>query len=213
MSKEIRNVVITGLVLLLVIVCIVYWAKQQKDAVGQKQAEISALEAQIKQAEKTAAEKADLEKELKKLEGNLSHYITILPSPEVATKENLMRLVQEKCERSQFRVERYVTKGKAKKSTAKTKSKGKKGTGGGFQEIPLTLDATGTFEQYLRFLNSLERHESFLRVNSFNCRAPSAPEINVEDGTEIWPLKISLTLSTFRYEAGKGAGPKKKVAK
>ena len=78
----------------------------------------------------------------------------------------------------------------------------KKGKGGGFREIDVSLRANGTFEQFLRFLNSLERHESFVRVNSFTCTPPGRAEVD-DEGQETWPLRIALNISTFRYDSGK----------
>ena len=203
MNKETQVVLITGLVFVVMTGIALYYVNGRIEMRKAREGEIAQIKQEIAKAEAVIAKKEELEKELESLERNLSHYITILPSPEVATKESLMRLVQEKCERSQFVLERFVlNKAKAARGAGK-KSKKKKKDAGGFQEIALTLDANGTYEQFLRFLNSLERHESFLRVNTFRCQADPKPKINEEDGTVSWPLTISLNLSTFRYEAGK----------
>ena len=205
MNKETQVVLITGLVFVVMTGIALYYVNGRIEMRKAREGEIAQIKQEIAKAEAVIAKKEELEKELESLERNLSHYITILPSPEVATKESLMRLVQEKCERSQFVLERFVLD-KAAGAPARGRGRAapkKKGGGGGFQEIALTLDANGTYEQFLRFLNSLERHESFLRVNTFRCQADPKPKINEEDGTVSWPLTISLNLSTFRYEAGK----------
>lgn len=205
MNKETQVVLITGLVFVVMTGIALYYVNGRIEARKAREADIATIKQDIAKAEAVIAKKEELEKELDSLERNLSHYITILPSPEVATKESLMRLVQEKCERSQFVLERFVLNtggaaaGRGRRGAAPKRKKG----AGGFQEIALTLDANGTYEQFLRFLNSLERHESFLRVNTFRCQAEPKPRVNEEDGTVSWPLTISLNLSTFRYEAGK----------
>tara|TARA_B100000965_G_scaffold356862_1_gene335098 strand:- start:3528 stop:4136 length:609 start_codon:yes stop_codon:yes gene_type:complete len=201
-NKETQVVLITGLVFVVMTGIALYYVNGRIEARKAREQDIATIKQDIAKAESVIAKKEELEKELDSLERNLSHYITILPSPEVATKESLMRLVQEKCERSQFVLERFVLND-AKAAARGAKAPKKKKDGGGFQEIGLTLDANGTYEQFLRFLNSLERHESFLRVNTFRCEAEPKPRINEEDGTVSWPLTISLNLSTFRYEAGK----------
>jgi hypothetical protein len=202
MSKELQVVLLTGLVFLVMTGVAGYYVSGRVEAVKKRENDIKTIQAEVDKAKKIASKKRkdELEKEKESLESNLSHYITILPSPQVASKERLMRLVQEKCDRSQFILERFRLT-KKRKSAKKAKPSKKKKKSGGFQEVPLTLDANGTYEQFLRFLNSLERHESFLRVNTFRCEAEEKPTLDAE-GNVTWPLTISLTLSTFRYEAG-----------
>lgn len=201
MNKETQVVLITGLVFVVMTGIALYYVNGRIEARKAREQDIATIKQDIAKAESIIAKKEELEKELDSLERNLSHYITILPSPEVATKESLMRLVQEKCERSQFVLERFVLGGGSSAVRGRGGAGAAKKGGGGFQEIGLTLDANGTYEQFLRFLNSLERHESFLRVNTFRCEADPKPKVNEEDGTVSRPLTISLNLSTFRYEA------------
>ena len=56
------------------------------------------------------------------MRANLSNYIKILPSGDVATDEELIRLVQEKSERSQFGVSQVTVERKKEKGTAKGKA-------------------------------------------------------------------------------------------
>src|SRR5688500_9938489 len=125
--------------------------KDFADQVGKK------LDEDIKKLDAKVQTQDTLNAELENLKTNFGQYVKILPSPEIATQERLMELVQDKSERSQFQITSFVQKPEAK---------GKKATKSAFREIEITLNATGTFEQFLRFLNSLERHESFIRVNS-----------------------------------------------
>ena len=107
-------------------------------------------------------------------------------------------------ERTQFQLANYGVK----KQGGGRKKRKKKGASSGFREIGVSLKAGGTYEQFLRFLNSLERHESFVRVNNFTCSPPRVATVD-DEGQETWPLKISLNVSTFRYDSGKKKGKKK----
>ena len=108
MNKETQVVLITGLVFVVMTGIALYYVNGRIEARKAREQDIATIKQDIAEAESVIAKKEELEKELDSLERNLSHYITILPSPEVATKESLMRLVQEKCERSQFVLERFV---------------------------------------------------------------------------------------------------------
>jgi Tfp pilus assembly protein PilO len=198
MGKEMKTVGIFALIFLVLAVVASFFVKSTMDKVSQRNAAIDDLNNKILKAQKIAAKEESLEKELANLQENLKHYVQILPSPEVATQEELMKLVQQNCERAQFDLGTYRV-AKTRKSSGGKKRRHKKV--GGFQEIAVSLSATGTFEQFLRFLNALERHETFLRVNSFTCNAPTKPKVDA-DGNETWPLKISINVSTFRYDLG-----------
>ncbi len=196
MTKEIKTVLIFGLIFTVLAGCAFYFVSETKAKKEAKEAEIEALNTEIAGLEKQAAQEEGLIEELDSLKVNFAQYVKILPSPEVATEERLLSMLQEKSERSQFSLGDFVQKkDRAKRSS---KKRGKKKKGGGFREVDVTLKADATFEQFLRFLNSLERHESFLRVNSFTCMAPQKAEVD-DEGKETWPLQITLNISTFRY--------------
>lgn len=199
MPKELKTVGIFALIFLVLAIVALFFVNNTMDQVAEKEQKILDLEGEIAKNEKIAAKEEGLEKELKNLQENLRHYVTILPSPEVATQEELMRLVQQNCERAQFDLGSYsVREAKKRGGGGKKKKKKKKG---GFAEISVSLNARGTYEQFLRFLNALERHETFLRVNSFSCSAPSEA-VKDDEGNDTWPLQISLQVSTFRYDLG-----------
>ena len=195
MTKEIKTVLIFGLIFSVLAACAFYFVNETKKKKDAKALEITALKTEIASLAKQAALEEGLAQELESLKLNFAQYVKILPSPEVATEEILLSMLQEKSERSQFGLQDFQEKKSRAKPTSKKRGKKKSG---GFKEIDITLKANATFEQFLRFLNSLERHESFLRINSFTCNAPQKPEVD-EEGKETWPLKISLNISTFRY--------------
>jgi hypothetical protein len=165
-----------------------------------KEGEQKKLEGEIDTLQKKVNTHDTLAAELENLKVNFAQYIKILPSPEIATHENLMTLIQDKAERSEFKVTNFVLKPKGEKRG------GGKGAAtapkAAFEEIEITMNGEGTFEQLLRFLNSLERHESFIRVNSFNTSNASDEAVLDEEGKETWPLKIALNISTFRFTGG-----------
>lgn len=196
MSKEMRTVGIFAGIFAVLAMVAGYFVNDTMTQVDQKKTEIEALNGEIASLDKEAKQHDALVEELDSLRQNFAQYVKILPSPEVATQERLMELLQEKSERAQFTASRFTLKEAADKA-----AKGRGGGGGGFLEIDVTLSAEATYEQFLRFLNSLERHESFLRVNSFSCSAASRAVVDAE-GRETWPLTIALNISTFRYESG-----------
>lgn len=205
MGKETRSVVIAGVFSLLAVLGTLWYVNEQSKKVDERKTAIAELEETIKALQKEASERDALQEELANLRANLSQYVKILPSPEVATEERLLELVHEKCERSQFELKRYIKKPPPRKAAAPARGKkapAKAAAPGGFQEIGLTLQAEGTYEQFLRFLNSLERHESFLRVNSFTCQAAAGGRGADLPTEEAMQLAITLDVSTFRYDAG-----------
>lgn len=194
MPKETKTVLIFGIIFAVLAGFAYFFVNETQVKLDEKKAENAALTDEIAALQKEADLEDALIVELESLKVNFKEYVKILPASEVATEERLLAMLQEKCERTQFGLGNYTAK--KPKRGAKKKRKG-----GGFKEIDVTLRATGTFEQFLRFLNALERHESFLRVNSFACTAAAQPERD-EDGKETWPLTITLNISTFRYESG-----------
>jgi len=200
MAKEMKTVAVFAGVFLVMAMVAGYFVYNTSDEVAVKAQEIDVLKNELAALKKEADQHDELVIELDSLKANLAQYVKILPSPEVATSERLMELVQEKVERAQFQLDSYRTDPKKGGAPAARPGPGRAGASG-FKEIEVSLNAVGTYEQFLRFLNSLERHESFLRVNSFSCLTGARATVG-EDGAEIYPLTISLNVSTFRYESG-----------
>lgn len=192
MNKEMRSALVVFLVFAVMAGIFGYQAYTMSEEKDRLLGEIGALNTEIDGLKAKVARLPELKKELEDIELNLANYIKILPSPEVATEERLLELVQEKRERAQLSPTSMTTRGG--KST-------KAGSKSGFREIDVTINAQATFDQFLRFLNALERNETFLRVNSFSCTVEA--QTDSEEAAEIYPLNIVLNLSTFRYEAGK----------
>jgi len=200
MNRETKTTAIAAALMIVGAVLLLYFINDTSEKRDAKEAENTALETEIQGLEAKVATTESLQNELDVLRVNFAQYIKILPSEQVATEERLMEMLQDKSERSQFQITEFVRKQGAGRGGAGAPG-APPNKNGGFQEIDVTLTAKSSFEQFLRFLNALERHESFVRVNSFNTTAPVDPEIDA-DGNEKWPLTITLNISTFRFEAG-----------
>lgn len=195
MNKDTKTLAITIVVFLAGALAEGYYINEVMTEIEVKQAEITTLQGEISGLQEKVKKIEPLTRELTSLKANFAQYVRILPSPDVASQERLMELIQEKSDRTGFKVTQFVIK--REPTTAAAASRKKKG---GFQEIDLTLTSEGTFDQFLRFLNSLERHESFVRVNSFACSSSDKPKIGPDGPT--WPLTVALNVSTFRYDSG-----------
>lgn len=191
MNKEMRTTAITAVLIVIGALVLGYFVNETLTEIEAVTAQNAELEGQIATLKAKVDTLPALQVELDNLKANFAQYIKILPSPEVATTERLLELVQEKCERSAFQLKNFNIKPGA--GTAKAGR-------GGFREIDITISAEGSYEQFLRFLNGLERHESFVRVNSFTCTVASTAKKDGE-GKDIWPLTVALNISTFRFDA------------
>jgi Tfp pilus assembly protein PilO len=197
MNRENKTTAIAAVLMIVGAALLLYFINDTTEKRDAKAAENATLEGEISTLEAKVATTESLQAELDTLRMNFAQYIKILPSEQVATEERLMEMLQDKAERSQFQITEFQRKPARERTAASGPSKK-----GGFQEIDVTLTAKGTFEQFLRFLNALERHESFVRVNSFNTTSKDEADLDTE-GHETWPLTITLNISTFRFEAGK----------
>ena len=200
MTKELQMIVVAAVIFALITGGLAWWGNGLAEEVAAQDARLLQLNQDIAKAQKEIDKKPMLEKEQQALDKHLARYVTILPPPELASREWFLRVVQEKCERSQMvaSLVRFVEDSKAK---AKQDPKAKAGPT--FEEIKVDLVATGTYDQFLRFLNSIERHETFLRVNTFDCRLADSEATADEEGNLVWKLEIRLQISTYRYRASK----------
>ncbi len=193
MNKEMRTTAITAVLIVIGALVLGYFVNETLTEIESVTASNAELQGQIDVLKAKVDTMPTLQVELENLKTNFAQYIKILPSPEIATPERLLELVQEKCERSAFQLKNFNFKQGAKEVKA--------GARGGFQEIDITLAAEGSYEQFLRFLNGLERHESFVRVNNFTCTVASTAKKDAE-GKDTWPLTVALNISTFRFDSG-----------
>ena len=157
-------------------------------------AEIATVDASIADLKIRVSKREELESQLRNIKESLSQFITILPSPLVATEERLYELIAEKTKRAQFKIDDI--------QIINRKGTGSKKKGGGFQELSVKVQAEATYEQFLKFLNSLEAHETFLAVKEFTVTPSRQGTDDLAENAPL-PLNISLSVSTYRYEGGK----------
>lgn len=193
MTRETKATAIAAGLVAIISMGFVYVISDSLDVKTAKEGEKGQLETDISTLEAKVAKTEALTIELENLKANFAQYIKILPSPEIATQQRLMELVNDKSVKTTFGLERFDLKKEIAAAAARR-------TKTAFQEVEIALTAKATFEQFLKFLNSLERHESFVRVNSFTCTvAPPTP--GDDDGLDP-KLSIALNISTFRYDSG-----------
>lgn len=193
MTRETKATAIAAGLVAVISMGFVYVISDSLDTQTAKEAEKAQLETDIQGLEQKVAKTEALTQELENLKANFAQYIKILPSPEIATQQRLMELVQDKSSKTSFGLERFDLK----KDLAGAAARRNKTA---FQEVEIALTAKATFEQFLRFLNSLERHESFVRVNTFTCTASPGGGPDADVGNPL--LTIALNISTFRYDSG-----------
>jgi hypothetical protein len=207
MTKEVQMIVVAAVIFVLITGGLAWWGMGLADEVSVRQSKIAGIEGEIKKADTEIAKKPKLEIEKEALDKHIARYVTILPPPEVASKQSFLRMVQEKCERSQLNARSivFVKPKAARKARPKPGAPAAKKKGGPtFEEVKVNLEAEGTYDEFLRFLNSVERHETFLRVNTFSCRVIPFDEetgpIEDAEGNVVWKLEIRLQVSTFTYK-------------
>lgn len=123
-------------------------------------------------------------------QATLSKSLKILPSPEIATPERLLELLWECTKQSGVHMRcmgcRWMAGAKARPAV------------GDFGDVYLIWYFDGTFPAILQFLSALERHETFVRINTFDLSATPADERRSHGG----PLRLVADISTFRRRDG-----------
>lgn len=189
MSKDLRNTLIAAALFIAIACGLGYKVSDTSSDLEQVTKDNQALEDEIKQNNDYIKRAPKLQQQLNELNANFRDYVKILPSAEVATEEKLLRTVQGYAEGAQVRMEELTTRQAA----------GKKGGGkmGEFEEVSVDFRITCDFDSFVRFLNLLERHEQFMKVNSFSVTPSPTPRI--VDGKEVIDLAVNIQVSTYKY--------------
>lgn len=190
-NKEVKQAVLFFAVCLLGAMVAYYFVYTQQEEKARLEGEIATVDQSIADLKAYVDRREGLENRLRNIKESLSQFITILPSPLVATEERLYELIAEKTKRAQFKIDDIQIINRKGRG-------GKKGPA--FKELSVKVQAEATYEQFLKFLNSLEAHETFLAVKDFSVTPSSVGEEVAENAP--LPLKISLSVSTYRYEPG-----------
>jgi len=189
MSKDLRNTLIAVAIFIALAGVMIYFVTDTQDELDKVSKENAELEEQIK-SNKTYIERAPrLQAQLNELNANFRDYVKILPSAEVATSEKLLRTVQAYADAAQIQVVELSERVGA----------GKKGGGklGEFEEVSVNFRIEADFDTFIRFINLLERHEQFMKVNAFAVTPAPAPRL--VDGKEIIDLGVQIEVSTYKY--------------
>ncbi|MEZ0227980.1 MAG: type 4a pilus biogenesis protein PilO [Planctomycetota bacterium] len=189
MSKDLRNTLIAVAIFIALAGVMIYFVTETQDQLEVITKENNELEEQIK-ANKQYIERAPrLQAQLNELNANFRDYVKILPSAEIATTEKLYRTVQAYADAAQITVSELSERGAG----------GKKGGGklGEFEEVSVNFRIDADFETFVRFINLLERHEQFMKVNAFQVTPASL--VRLVDGKEIIDLAVTIEVSTYKY--------------
>lgn len=189
MSKDLRNTLIAVALFVALAGVMYYFVTDTQDQLDQVTKANADLEEQIKANNAYIAKAPMLQRQLKELNDNFRDYVKILPSAEVATDEKLMKVVQAYADAAQIRLAELSDKA----------AQGKRGGGkmGEFEEVSVNFRIDADFEAFVRFLNLLEKHEQFMKVNAFSVNPATRPRI--VEGKEVLDLSITIEVSTYKY--------------
>jgi len=190
MSKDLRNTLIAVALFVALAGVMAYFVSDTQDQLNDVTKANGDLETQITEHNNYIANAPKLQRQLKELDDNFRDYVKILPSAEVATQQKLMKVVQAYADAAQIRIDELGEKG----STAK---KGGGSKLGEFEEVTVSFRIDADFDAFIRFLNLLERHEQFMKVNAFSIN-PS-PKPRIVEGKEILDLAITIEAATYKY--------------
>jgi len=183
MSKDLRNTIIAAAIFILLSGLIAYHINETQTEIDAVTVAIQALDDEIANLKKEVAQELDLRKQLAELDANFKDYVQILPSAELATEERLLRWVQGYCDQAQVKLKDITVRPSSDRSE--------------FQSVSVLFSINADFESFIRFLNYLERHQQFLKVNSFSI----TPQlVRTNDGTST-SMTVSLEVTTFKYVA------------
>jgi Tfp pilus assembly protein PilO len=188
MSKDLRNTLIAVAIFIALAGVLIYFVTETQDKLEVVNKEIADLEEQIRQNKQYIEKAPKLQAQLNELNANFRDYVKILPSAEIATTERLFRTAQAYADAAQITIQ----------DLSERSAGGKKGGGrlGEFEEVSVSFRIEADFETFVRFINLLERHEQFMKVNSF---AVSPGQTRTVDGKETIDLGVSIEVSTYKY--------------
>jgi len=186
MPKELKTLIMVGVAFFLVAAGLGYFVYDTQLKVDLMTAANTSLETEITTLKAKAGRRETVQAELNALLVNLKEYVKILPSPEIATEEEIIRVFSDYQKRAKLEVLEILAQ-----PPRRTK---------GFLERSVRFRITGTFKQFVTFLNLIERHENFLQVRSF--RISPGGEIVGPDGKADIKLNVNLAVATFQ-NAGK----------
>lgn len=187
MSKDLRNTLIAIFVFIVLAAGAGYLASNTKDDLDKMIADNANIQSEIDGFKTRIAEGPELKRQLDELNQNFKDYVKILPPVELATEEKLIKVVQSYCDAAQVLLQEVVI------NKPKTSGVG----GAEFEEVSVTFRIQSGFDQTVKFMNLLEQHEPFLKINTFSLNPSGTPRI--VDGKEQIDLGIAIEVSTYKY--------------
>lgn len=188
MSKDLRNTLIAVALFVALAGVMIYFVTETKAEIDDLDQKNEALQTQIDANNKVIETGPAKRRQLEELQTNFRDYVKILPTAEVATEEKLLKVIQGYCDTSQVQLLEVIQRpGKA----------GGGGKAGDFQEVGVNFRIGADFDSFVRFLNLLEQHEQFLKVNSFAVNPKGQPR--VVEGKDVIDLNVTIEITTYKY--------------
>lgn len=161
------------------------------DELGEARLANKRIEQDVDALKARAEQRELLTRKLEELQSAVKEYVKILPSAEIATEEELQRLVSRRARQAGVRIEKLeVEPVKRKPIRGRSRRARKKAEAEPFSEVELRLVLEGGFVPFVSFLNTLEKDERFLKVTFFQLGEPDEREL----------IKAELRLSSFSYK-------------
>jgi Tfp pilus assembly protein PilO len=190
MSKDLRNTLIAVALFVALAGVMIYFVTDTQADIETVTKANEDLDNEIKGYNAEIAQAEGLKRQLEELNANFRDYVKILPSAEVATEEKLLKVIQNYMDLAQISIDEVIQKAAGKASGG--------GKMGEFQEVAVSFRIRADFDSFVRFLNLLERHEQFLKVNSFSV-TPGAGGPRTVDGKEVIDLAVAIEVTTYKY--------------
>lgn len=199
MNKEMKNILMVAGVFLGIAAFLGYLVYSKNESLKAMKATNASLVAEITGYKTKYKQKEEKEKTLQQLENAVKEYVKILPDPLIATEEEIIRVFSDKAKRANVDMLKYEATAGGKTRRGRTRRRGLKQKKKDFEELTVKFDIQGSLSNFVRFLGYIERHESFLQVQSFGV----SPIKSVEDSEVGNLINGSVFVSTFRYNAKK----------
>jgi hypothetical protein len=164
------------------------WVHGRAGEVEAARDRLATLREQVARLRREAGTQRALELQLQGLNAAFADYVQILPAPQLATEEELLRQISRVCDRRRVRLSHW----RRQKNSRRRARKGR----APFRETRLQLQLEAKLPDLILALNDLERLPKLVRVIGFALRSPDPL---LYDGVDP-PLEARVEVSTFCYQ-------------
>lgn len=196
MGKETKGVVLIALVFFLVAAFTGYLVYEKRNELEETSLNNNRLRQDITKLKERAEQRDKLVRKLEELQKAVKEYVKILPSAEIATPEKLQKVFYDYAQRTGVDINELEVGQQKTRAAPRRGRNAKRKKPDPFDKIEVRFQIQAEFEQFVKFLNLIEKHENFLQVTFFNLQ-----ELKAEEGPA--RLQVNLTVSTFRYNVQK----------